>query len=303
MTVYFVGWYGCRNSGDETFKLVHETMFPDHEETKFFVFGVGLDGQRDNDLAVHLRDRIIAGWFRNQQDVDYLVSQGVNAYYTPDVVFQLKNKFDFGRSIIEQKTKKKMVCFFSNNAVQHFLYESNLYGHASTLLLKRNIAESLDALADYYDYNFIPLSMDWNDYDLSFGMDVFTMMKRRECVDMIEKELSFQNIMDIVVGADMVLSMKFHGIIYSMVAERPFVNIGLSDKTQKICQESGLSGISVAPNTLKKDVVLSAVKKAEQLDTLEIIKKVSQRNYSLAIDAVVQIRDAINSHVKEIRML
>lgn len=336
MTIYFLGWYGRRNSGDETFKLVHKAMFPSDnikwitdseipplkqsdvvvlgcgdvmrdfyiqrmpESTRFFVFGVGLDGKSDSDVAISLRDRIIAGWFRNRTDVDYLVSQGVNAFYTPDVVFQLKRDVNSNWKNRQIKEKKKMICFFSNNNSQHSLYSSDLNGFISSIVLKRNIASSLDAIADYYDFIFFPLSKDWNDYDISFGTDVFSMMKRRDTVEIIEEQLGFHDIISMIEESDIVLTMKFHGIIYSILAETSFVNIGLSDKTQKVCEENGLSAISIAPDTLNKDVFLKKLKKAEDEAILIKIKDIGQANYMEAMNVAAEFKDALNTWRKYI---
>lgn len=310
MTIYFVGWYGQRNSGDEAFKLVHKALFPDEnivwvtdlpipdlnagdvvvlgsggvmreayidlmpKGIRFIAYGVGCEGVADMDVAVAHKDKIASGWFRKNDDVEYLKNAGIDAHYTPDIVFQLKPDHTERRFV---SGRKRMVCLFSNNHAQYALESSNLDMFSMNYLLKRNIAASLDMLAPYYDFTFIPYSFAWNDYDLSFCADVFTMMDRRDHVTIIDRELSFEEHLAEIANSDVVTSMKFHGLVYAMLADRPFVNIGVTEKNEMLCKEAGLDRLTVPPYALTKDTFSHALKFAEHSDAVVQIRDVSRR--------------------------
>ncbi|WP_276121288.1 polysaccharide pyruvyl transferase family protein [Pararhizobium qamdonense] len=332
MTVYFIGWYGQRNSGDESFKLAHRALFPgEHIEwlttaalpqigkgdvvvlgsgdvlrdfylrlipdgVKYFVYGVGADGQADLDVAVAQKERIIAGWFRNYGDVEYLRAHGVHAHYTPDIVFQLAPPENGLAIPSSPQPRKTMTCFFSNDTSQYALETADLNLFARTYTQKREIAQSLDQLSPYYNFRFVPFSFAWNAYDLSFAVDVFAMMKRRENVKIVEEELAFDQVMYEVSTSHVVVSMKFHGLIYAVLAKRPFVNIGLTHKTQQFCLEAGLEELSVSPIAFTAEKFLTSLKIAEAPKTLEKVVEVSAKYRANAVDAGMQFAESLNRH-------
>ena len=302
MTIYFVGWYGKRNSGDEAFKLVHKKLFPDMDvrwisdepvpnqepgdvivlgggdvarsfytqhipkNSRFYVYGVGIDGDDDFECLVSCADRIIEAWIRHEPDVDRLRECGVNAHYTPDIVFQLRDQVPaIEPDIVDGR--KRMVCFFSNNLVQHSLFSNNLDGIVCSLQLKRQIADALDGISHAYRFDFIPMSFDFNDFDLSFCCDIFSMMNERESINIVEQELSFAQVLRYVRSANVVFSMKLHGLVYSCLSGVPFINIGHSRKTHIFCEELGMTEVSMPKFHFEYNRFLNALAYAEQAKT------------------------------------
>lgn len=306
--INFVGWYGRGNCGDEAFKAVHAQLFPDCEinwicggpqqpddgavwvlgggdvfldyyinqippNVPFFVYGVGLGSPDQRNHMVALKDRLLGVWLRNAADVEALNAEGVPARYTPDIVFQLAEAVR-DRPLppdIEERPKKSLVFIPSNNAAQTALREDRLANFFYYSYMKLKLGECLDEIAKYYEIVMLPFSFDINDMDMGFIMDVRGRMKRHDRVQVIQRELDPLDAGRVIAQADLVLSMKFHGLIFALMNGIPVVNIGLTRKTQLLCEDNGIGGVSVQPFSLSMPTLMAALKHAERSDTRAIV--------------------------------
>lgn len=318
--ITFVGWYGRQNGGDEAFKDVHRLIFPDQplewvddrvapdpkverqwvlgggdvinefyikripDEAPFVIYGCGIGGEAEFAVMERHAHRIKAAWVRNAKDAERLREMGINARFTPDIVFQLK------RWAIDQKpadpagpvNRKRLVVFPSANAAQAASRTGDLRNYLYYEFFKRELALVCDFLADYYDIVFYPLSTNVNDNDRLFAEEVASHMKEKRRAIVMPGEDPIPEVIELVRNAELVLSMKFHGNIFSVLAETAFVNIGLSRKTQYLCLDNGLPELSIAPYQFSFDSLVRSVRAAEDPKTLAKIRSISDQLFEQA---------------------
>ena len=76
---------------------------------------------------------------------------------------------------------------------------------------------------------------------------------------------------------ELVISMKFHGIMFAVNQGVPFINIAETRKTQRFCAENGLAQLSIPRYSLERERFLDVVKIAEAEETRESIRATSAR--------------------------
>lgn len=331
--INFVGWYGRNNCGDEAFKAVHEQLFPDCEinwfvevppeeaereatwvlgggdvfldyyirqippDAPFFVYGVGLGSPDQIDHIEELRHRIRGIWLRNACDVDMLRERGIDAHYSPDIVFQLAEAVrerPLPQDVVPSD-RKIAVIILSNNAAQSATMRGDLGDFFYFNYMKVMLARWLDEMAKYYDLVFLPFSFDYNDLDLHFVAEVAGQMKRTSRLQIVKRELDPLDAARVVAEAQLVMSMKFHGLIFAMMMGTPFVNIGLTRKTQLLCEDNGFPELSIAPYTITHDAVMGAVKNAENPDLAVRLQENAAALTSHALAEGLRFREAVLS--------
>ncbi|RWX78763.1 polysaccharide pyruvyl transferase family protein [Neorhizobium lilium] len=323
-TIRFLGWYGHANCGDECFKEAHKSLFEDSDDTHFdliwdnergkyskqdevvvlgagdvikpfyverlapstkiIIYGAGLSSTSDVEYMESIKKRIIGTWLRNKTDVEALRDRGIEAQYTPDIVFQLGNE-NMPVKSVKNRAKKVAACFFSNNSTQYSLYGRDLLLFNDELNRKIKLAKVLDLLSPWYDFNFYPLSQDLNDYDMSYCCDIYTLMHNRSSVTIKKPLKVFKEAIKATSEADLVLTMKFHGLIFACLAGTPFVNIATTRKNALFCQENSFADASVAEDNFSEASVMAAVKVAEYPPFSD---RVSQARLRLINEAKVQ---------------
>jgi len=337
-TIRFVGWYNRGNCGDEAFRNVHRQLFPDHdlqwitdvdaadpgaapgdvhvlgggdvflpyylrsipEESKFFVYGVGLGSPEQRQAVVAQRHRLLGVWLRNQEDVDALREQGVDARFTPDIVFNLGEQVE--RLAPQQaawlgKSRKSMALILSNTATQDAYRTGNMAEFFYAQYMRLTLSKIMDELAKYYDLYGIPFSADRNDFDLGYLYDVVTGMRQQGAVRILDQPMDPPVVGAVLANMDLVVSMKFHGLVFAAAAGVPFVNIGLTRKTQLICSQLGLSSLAVEPYALTHATMMAAVKRAEDAESRTALIAARDRMCDLAqaeaAKFVAQVKSAL----------
>lgn len=312
----FVGWYGRGNCGDEAFKDVHEMLFPTHEKVwvddradmssvpksalyvlgggdvvsdfyvhkippnqKFFMYGVGLASLEQRDYVASMRDRLLGVWVRNTEDAAALAGVGVPARFTPDIVFQLSEAVGAcDTSRLPRAGERKMLLVFpSNNGPEAAARQRDLGAYHYYEFMIAEMAKTLDYIGKYYDIMFVPLSSNENDNDIIWAMRTSSLMKNKNNVTVLDRHLTPIEVAALTSRANMVMSMKFHGLIFALLAGRPFVNIGLTRKTQLLCEDNDLSHLCVPRHSFSYDRVLRCLKAAEAPDALAAVTDVSAR--------------------------
>lgn len=330
--ITFVGWYGRQNAGDEAFKEVHKLLFNGRcdiewaddkaqvttspgqryvlgggdvlnnfyakhipADQPFALYGVGVGGEEEFGFISQHQDRIPAAWVRNDRDAQRLVASGLNAHFTPDIVFQLKSLYadSKARDPAGAAGRKRLVLFLSANAFQDALRTGNerlihYYG-----FFQRELALVCDFLSDYYDVVFYPLSTNVNDDDHLFSTQVHGFMRKAERARVLPGRDEIEEIVQMVKAADLVMTMKFHGIVFSILSERPFVNVGLSRKTQLLSADNGLGQLSLDPYCMSYHKAAAAIKHAESPAVRQQVAEVSRRLYEQASAQGQAFRDFI----------
>jgi len=312
LSVTFIGWYGRENCGDEAFKEVHRQIFPGEslewicdqqpgvqdgkkfvlgagdvfldyylqsipEDADFWVYGVGVGGERGFDRILRYKDRIKGIWLRNAKDVAVLNGLGMPALYTPDIVFNLRDQTKEWERPPLGKTKK-MYVILSNNMYQAAHRDNSIRLASYLEYFKHELALTLNGLAKFYDVVLLPFSMDPNDFDPGFCSDIYSLMTKfnraetdEPAVTILRDTPSPMAVMRLLHGADLVLSMKFHGLVFATLLGIPFVNIGISRKNQMFCTDNGLDHLSIEEFAFSRQRLEARVKAAEDARTAPLL--------------------------------
>lgn len=291
MKINIIGWYGRGNCGDEAFKHAFDVLLPNHEkifstaavpadlhilgggdvikpyyldgispETPLYIVGAGLGYEGDLDC---LNGRNIKkALFRNPADVEMAKARGIDAAYIPDIVFSLSRP----ERLLPNKTEKKLAVVILNGAINPTAarkHKANETAYAE--YFKWEMAESLSYLSEWYDFMFLPFSDDIYNRDDVIHCEVAARMAKPGRTQIMHFPHSPKVTLQTIADADLVIGMKFHSLIFSTIANVPFVNVGLSRKTGLFCKNNKLDNLSIEPFTFTKDRFEVAVKHAESL--------------------------------------
>lgn len=284
--------------GGDVFSPYYLEHIPRDEN--FWVYGVGLGGEEQRQLVIDNKHRIKGIWLRNRSDVRFLNSIGVESNYTPDIVFNLRELLPFGNTIKRARTKKLYV-ILSNNLAQDALRTGNhgLIGYFQ--FMKQQIGYAVNALGEFYDTKFVPFSTDADDLDLSFCADAYAYVTKRSwsarpggpVVSIQQHALTPLEMIEMLSDADLIVSMKFHGLIFSTLLGVPFVNIGLSRKNREFCFENGLGDLCMDEYSLTKEKLEARIKTAEAPEMKAKVREVGIRLAAQAAAAAAEFRSSV----------
>lgn len=338
--IRFVGWYNRGNCGDEAFRDVHRLLFPGQDiewitdleagpaaddddavyvlgggdvflpyylrcippNRKFFVYGVGLGSPEQRAAILEHRHRLLGVWLRNEEDVEALRAEGMEAHFTPDIVFNLAPEIATRMAAQRERlgrTRKSVALILSNTATQDSYRTGNMAEFFYAQYMRLILARLFDELAKYYDIFGIPFSSDRNDFDLGYLYDVVSNMRRQEAVRVLQEPMTPLETGAVVAGMDLVVSMKFHGLVFAAASGVPFLNIGLTRKTKLICTQLGLEELSLPPYSLTVDSALAAVKAAEDESLHHRLTAAQSHACALARREAEQFSRAVHQAVDE----
>jgi polysaccharide pyruvyl transferase WcaK-like protein len=309
MKISMVGWYGRRNIGDEAFKLAHEALLSPHEityhvdkidkdadcvilgagdviqpfyldviprEREFYVLGAGL-GYRP-EAALLKERRVRQAIVRNAADVELLRAQEVNAAYAPDLTFILDHAAMPRVELESAGDGRKKLCVLLSDHISPSHWHADPRRLSYFEYFKWELAQAISFLSEFYEIYWLPLSDDLDAFDTKLHMDVLHRVARRGAHHL----LPYPGTPEVAIGTlremDLVVSMKYHGIIFATLLGVPFVNIGVSRKTQQFCIESKLAEYSVLPFSFEKERFLEYVKNAEKGGTASLLRSIASRN-------------------------
>lgn len=303
------GWYDRFNCGDEAFKISFEKLFgkdlkftnekiesscsrivlgggdviKDYylrkipTETKFSVIGCGL-GYEDE---IHLlKSRNVEKVFlRNYKDVDLASAAGVSASYCPDLAFLIDVPPIMETLKRSAPEKKKLAVILTDaiNVSASAMKPEMFYAE----FFKSEMARSLDYLAEWYEIYFIPMSHELYSFDTKMHLDVACRMKAARRDNIFMDCPSPVEMIKLIQQMDLVVTAKFHGLIFSVLTGTPFVNVGVTRKTELFCQEHSLNKMSVPPYSFLKDRFLENVKAAEAEGVREQLAAITQEKKAL----------------------
>lgn len=250
-------------------------------------------GDDDVQRLAPLADRIAAAQFRSRRDAAAAQALLPQARYVPDLIFG--HDFEDVPMTIEQllgccevpparvdPERKNLVLLLSD----HYR-AAELGRYFSVEAFKYRLADALDYLTQFYNVICIPLSM-WHDSrDNVFAADVVSKMARRELVAVVDRYLGPDRIYGAIKSlGSLVVTMKYHGIVFAMHAGVPFVNIGDTRKNTDLLMDADLAALGCGFEGFDKERFLDAVKAAESGDTAARIAAVAAQNRQEVIEAM-----------------
>lgn len=281
-----LGYYGKENLGDEIFIPAIRSLFPSclvnfaypnrdeltgqtlilgggdvikklylkDIDRPYHILGVGLGYESELEL---LGNNVVEAYFRNRVDAAAARQKGFNAHYCPDLAFALDIDRD-ERGPRDPEEKKRLAVILANSVINPGMGLGEMPDLHYLEYMKWELARALDSLSQWYDISFLFMSHACYAYDQAAAMDTASRMKTGH-----ESEiLPFTEIEELQ-DFDLVVTMKFHGMIFSTMMGIPFVNIGTTRKMETFCRENCLSELSIPTYSFTANRLFDAVKRAE----------------------------------------
>jgi polysaccharide pyruvyl transferase WcaK-like protein len=309
-----LGWYHKKNVGDEAFKDVFQAAVrqldpsatlsfhtyalksptPDKiilgggdvirpfyfekipPEVKVVPLGVGLGYESEIELLE--KANVPFALFRNLEDVKLAKAKGLNAEYCPDLTYFLNEPeplpitFNEGKRLGVLLSDEISPTFEKKENREYLYYE----------YFKWELASILDFLSEFYNICFVAFSTVESINDHKVGLDIYRRMSARDRVSFITEPLSLAQALWTIKQFDLVISMKFHGIMFAVNQGVPFINIAETRKTQRFCVENELTQLSIPRYSLERERFLEVVKIAEEDETRQAIQATASRLTELA---------------------
>lgn len=274
---------------------------PDTLET-LSLFGCSLPyGDDDVRRLSPFADRVTTAQFRSRRDARVARRLLPQARYVPDLIFghdmeerSLSIEEIVGHCEIPpagfDSERKNLVLLLSDQ-----YRASELDRFFAVESFKYQLADALDYLSQFYNVICIPMSM-WHDSrDNIFAADVVSRMRKRESVAVIDRYLGPRYIYQAIKSqASLVVTMKYHGIVFSMSAGKPFINIGDTRKNQDLLHDSDLTALDCGLAHFDKDRFLETVKLAESDSIRDTISAVAAQNRIDVLKVVDEFRGTLD---------
>jgi polysaccharide pyruvyl transferase WcaK-like protein len=241
-------------------------------EVKIFPVGVGLGYPSEVELLKGAR--VPFALFRNRDDVELARANGITAEYMPDLTFFLNTPDPFSLELPNGKTLGVLL----TDEISPTSERRDTSGeYAYYEYFKWELASILDVLAKYYNVVFVAFSTLDSINDHKVSLDIYQRMTARDQVSFVTQPLSLAEALWLIGQFDLVISMKFHGIMFAVNQGVPFINIAETRKTHRFCIENELARLSIPRYSLEKYRFLDVVKIAEADETRRAIQATSAR--------------------------
>jgi polysaccharide pyruvyl transferase WcaK-like protein len=305
-----LGWYNQQNVGDEAFKDVFRAALREVDpsmtvsfhaqrlespvppkiilgggdvirphylqkippEVRVVPMGAGLGYESEIELLANVR--VPFAVFRNRSDVELAKSRGIAAEYVPDLTYFLDQPEPLP---LQFKEGKSLAVLLSDEISPTFERKMRINELQYYEYFKWEFASVLDFLADYYNIYFIAFSILDSINDHKVSLDIYRRMSNRSGVSFISQPLSMAEALWVIKHFDLVISMKFHGIMFAVNQGIPFINIAETRKTQRFCVENHLGDLTIPRYSLERERFLEVVKIAEAAETQQAVQSTSAR--------------------------
>lgn len=314
-TYSIVGWYHRQNCGDDAFVDAFNLLLPgektfserqspgnitilgggdvikkhylDNIQGEFYIIGAGMGYPSEIELLKG--QRVKKAYFRNKEDVGLARQAGIDADYIPDLVFALSAP---GQTRIKRERKRCIVIL--NDAINpSYSKREKAAEMAYAEYFKWEMADALSYLSEWYDLEFLPFSRDRYNMDYVIHHEVIRRMEKPANTLLLDPPSSPKNALETLEGADLVITMKFHGAVFSTIVGTPFVNVGLSRKLETFCLENSFHSFCLSPYSFTKQKLLNVVKNAENVRAGYILQQ-AEKNRLLLKQTMANIRKEFN---------
>lgn len=321
-----IGWYGRGNVGDEGFKIAINNLIGINYSLQFGleplddslvilgggdvvhpfyldkikndapIIGLGLGLIRPEDIDFLRGKNIKKLFFRSQEDCMVALRSGFDAEYLPDLMFSLERQDVFSAKFDDSPGKKRLGIIL-NSSSEVSLWNNNPKEIAYFDYLKWELARCLDYLYEFYHIYWIPFSCDMDADDLSLNLDVRRRMKNRADHNFIKTPSSPEEALSIISSMDMVFTMRFHGMLYSIASRKPFLNFGIGRKNELFCQENDISDVYIPKYSFELNRFLKVLKIAESESNFPRINRCLEKNLNFWILNKERVKNLIVAEV------
>jgi hypothetical protein len=313
MRINIVGWYGEQNVGDESFRAVlsqklheHELIFSQHIDPTAdrIIFGGGgvvgfhyldnLDPTREvYGLGVDIPlngsqwDRMRSFNFkeifcRSREYAQIGQDQGAPSRYCPDLAFALKIP-DAVR--LKNKAAKPRI---------GVILTSDLMDKAN---LQTEIIKALRELQGSNELYFIPMFQSAQNPGISdglFNQIVAGCLEPNDPrVHMIDFNPDPMAVLSLIAQMDIVISMRFHGIIFAAVAHVPFLSIATKGKHSLFCEQERLKNYFLELPDLSYYKITDGIQSIRATPTLPgRLRQIAEGNKTYLMEVFRHVKDS-----------
>jgi polysaccharide pyruvyl transferase WcaK-like protein len=296
MKINLVGWYGEKNAGDEAFRAIFEKYLGDHElsftsqvnkkadlsifggggvmvksylngvDAKHPCYAVGVDiplnGPEYKRLS-NLPFREI--YVRSQEYAVLSKQQGFQTTYAPDIVFGLDvpelevlNEDPEIKKVLDSTTRPRLGIILTHDLLEHeHMFEG--------------LRSGLKDFQQFYDLVFISMYQGSPHSDHSINKRAAEGLDPDHCF-YIHHTHDPLKILGVISQLHMLVSMRFHGVIFAAIAAVPFMSLAQPGKHSLFCEQEGLKDQWVDLRDFNYYKLISVLGRAEE-DREELISK------------------------------
>lgn len=281
MRIQVLGWFGKGNVGDEAYKLAYPLVLPDHDMSfvtefesppdlailgggdvvhahytgrfrelppgsPYAVASVSLTEGSDFDflrgaVGVNVRDRY---------SLRLAIDRGIDAVLIPDFAFALRPDADRGRSLalgVLEGQDKDVYDRIVVVVVSAYLMHAGPRSLSRDLTRFLQVSQDLSDVLDSTDASvlFVPFCTRDPIDDRAANSFVASRCKWHKKHAVIHGPVGVQDALDLIAGADAVVSTRLHSSIFATVAATPFVDVTHHSKNAGYLETIGRPELSV----------------------------------------------------------
>ena len=274
-----IGWYNRFNVGDESYKITFPRLFPEYDFVfdekseadicilgggnilsesyvrlaldakvrKRFVFSASASKNSPFTLLKHFDDIIV----RDVVSQKLLLSHDVPCRLGADAAFCLQPDPVAGKKIISDLFQEEKSDLYSK--VVGVVLNGHL-AHAKDAILARDfitlskVSQDIASVADLTSASFVffPMSTGAPYDDRATNSMISTRCKFWKKNLQIYNRLSVQETLDVVSACDAIISTRLHSSIFSVVSNKPFIDLVHHDKNNSFLQTCGLEDFGLS---------------------------------------------------------
>lgn len=228
---------------------------------KFAAIGVGLNAAEAIPRLASLNP--LACLVRNTNELDLVKRDIPTAEYIPDLVFALTEEELLsskvgGKYQLETppnfSIKKTLAIILSDRIVDFLAHGADFERGVRSVAAYNVIKEYLKYIAEFYDLCFIAFSSNFYHPDDSINRLVASqLIGQHEKINLCDASTQPAKAISLIKQSELVLSMKFHSLVFSLIANKPSINISDAPKCTSLINDLELNNFSV-PVILNSDL-------------------------------------------------
>lgn len=281
MIIFVYGWYNHDNLGDESYKFSFKETWPEHDfifsdkisdddadKYDLCIIGGG-DVVREKSLRLISKLKCtkisISVTITSQSlvpeifNLDHIYVRDMSSYqnllnfgyksvtYIPDISIVLKGDKANGNKLIDNIFIENRSDRYSK--VYTIVVNSHLIGNSTSSTKENNMffkmvndtAEVIDKTPASFLFLPFSTSLPWDDRVSNGLVNSYSKYYKKNCV--IYNKLSVSNYIDIISASDMIITSRFHGLIFGIGNMIPTTVVSFHDKMGGFC------------NTIDKDYI------------------------------------------------
>lgn len=277
------------------------------------IYAVGCSfpyGPKDIHALDPVKDRLRALYLRSHKDVEAARSAGYDAQFIPDMVFSVPPKHSMTLEQLMalavlppvgfQPKRKKLFVFLSGDYWLDYL-TGNRKRYEEIELLKERIAKALDVATQKYDVIMPSMSVWYSARDYIFAGDVLKRMKRKERVCLVERYVDAADLISVLAQTDsLVLSMKYHGLVFGMLNGRFCINVGSTRKTLDLMDDFGVPELTFDPVKHSSEHLIALINRAEESALQAKIAETAQAWKTEAVTTMKKVAELVRHDSRQL---